>query len=147
MDGNSWLDIRGYNHPMFLLISRVLIVVVTFINLQCATLFIFTPQAYISAFELSGEPGIAALRGIGVLFVMWNVPYLVALVHPVRYRLALMIALIMQGIGLAGESFIYISLPIAQIALRASITRFIIFDAIGFLFLFIAFFLSRKPRG
>jgi hypothetical protein len=29
------------------------------------------------------------LRGIGVLFLMWNVPYLVALWHPIRHRISL----------------------------------------------------------
>ncbi len=48
--------------------------------------------------------------GMGVLFLMWNVPYAVALWHPLRHRISLYEALAMQAIGLLGESLIYLSL-------------------------------------
>ena len=38
------------------------------------------PATCRAGFELSGAAGEAAVRGMGVLFLMWNVPYAVALV-------------------------------------------------------------------
>lgn len=125
-------------------ISRLLIGVVTAWNLQAALVFIISPAAFVHAFELSGVPGEAALRGVGVLFLMWNVPYLVALMHPLRYRLALILAMVMQFIGLIGESYILSILPPEHAVLRASILRFIAFDGAGLLLLTAAMLLAPK---
>jgi hypothetical protein len=75
---------------------------------------------------------------------MWNVPYLFALQNPIRYRLALYIALLMQFTGLIGESYILSTLSAEHIILRNSIFRFIIFDGVGFLFLLAAYLLVRE---
>ena len=64
------------------------------------------PATFAPGFELGGAAGAAAVRGMGVLFLMWNVPYAVALWHPVRYRMSLYEAITMQAIGLIGESLI-----------------------------------------
>jgi hypothetical protein len=77
---------------------------------------------------------------------MWNVPYVVALWHPIRYRLALVLALIMQFIGLAGEIFILSNLSLDHAILRASILRFIAFDAAGLILLLIAYVLVMPGR-
>ena len=122
-------------------LARGLIALVTAWNLQAALTFILGPERFAPGFELSGVPGAAAVRGTGVLFVMWNVPYLVALWHPRKYRLVLEIALAMQFIGLVGESLILITLPNGHALLRASITRFIAFDGSGLLLLALAFWL------
>jgi hypothetical protein len=97
--------------------------------------FLMAPDTYALGFELSGEAGAAAVRGIGLLFLMWNVPYAVAFWHPVRHRISLYEALAMQAIGLLGESLIFLSLPATHLAARASIARFIAFDAAGLLLL------------
>ena len=91
---------------MRILIIRLLIGIVTVWNLQAAFIFIFAPGRYVSSYELSGIAGETVVRGIGVLFVMWNVPYLFALQNPIRYQLALSFALLMQFVGLIGESYI-----------------------------------------
>jgi hypothetical protein len=75
---------------------------------------------------------------------MWNVPYLVALWHPVRYRISLYEALAMQTIGLVGEAIIYLTLPMIHIALRTSVLRFIVFDGLGLLLLVLAVWITRK---
>ena len=62
---------------------------------------------------------------------MWNVPYVVALVNPIKYRTSLFEAIVMQSIGLVGESFILGTLPSEYWILRSSILRFIIFDGAG----------------
>ena len=122
-------------------LARFLIVVVTAWNLQAALVFILWPERFAPGFELTGVPGASTVRGTGILFVMWNVPYVVALWHPLKYRLALGMALMMQFIGLVGESLILITLPNGHALLRASITRFITFDGSGLLLLALAFWL------
>jgi hypothetical protein len=74
------------------------------------------------------------------------VPYLVALWHPGKYRLALGMALAMQCIGLVGESLILVTLSDGHALLRASITRFIIFDGSGLILLAAAFWLIRRDE-
>ena len=129
---------------MRLNLARGLIGVVIFINLQAVLVFLLWPQNYISAFELEGVIGEAMLRGLGVLFLMWNVPYAVALWNPIRYRISLYEALVMQTIGLVGESLIFATVPEIHILVRASIMRFMAFDALGLLLLFAAAILTRK---
>ena len=127
-------------------IARMLIAIVIVWNLQSAFVFIFFPSRFVQAYELSGAAGEAAIRGFGILFLMWNVPYLFALKDPVRYQLALTFALLMQSIGLIGESYILSTVPVEHVLLRNSILRFIIFDGIGLLLLAIAWFLVNKKR-
>jgi len=110
--------------------------------LQAAFVFLFSPEAIAPGFELSGIPGAAAVRGIALLFVMWNVPYLVACWQPQKHSLALKEALAMQSIGLLGESWIFISLSAEHTLLQGSILRFIAFDAAGLALLVIL----QKPR-
>lgn len=128
-------------------ISRLLIGLVTTWNLQAALTFILWPEQYTPGFELTGVPGAAAVRGTGILFVMWNVPYLAAIWHPRRYRLALDLAVVMQFIGLVGESLILFTLSNEHALLSASITRFIAFDASGLLLLGVAFWLVRGTQS
>jgi hypothetical protein len=106
--------------------------------------FLSCPGRFAPGFELSGLPGEAAIRGMSVLFVMWNVPYLVALWHPQRYKFSLWQALIMQMIGVLGEGYIYLWLPAAYAVLRSSILRFMAFDMAGLFLLVVALLLSRK---
>jgi hypothetical protein len=129
---------------MLLNLSRGLIGLVILWNLQVALVFLLWPERYITAFELQGTVGAAMLRGMGVLFVMWNIPYLVALWHPVRHRISLYETLAMQTIGLLGETAIYLGLPAIHFALRASVLRFIAFDAFGLVLLLIAVWITRK---
>jgi hypothetical protein len=133
-DGRLWL-------------ARLMIVAVIAWNLQAAFIFLANPDAYAPAFELSGIPGAAAVRGIAVLFVMWNVPYLVACWQPHRYRLSLWEALVMQALGVLGETFILLSLPAGHTLLADSILRFIAFDAVGLPALGAALLLTRPPMA
>ncbi|MBM3124516.1 MAG: hypothetical protein FJZ87_05505 [Chloroflexi bacterium] len=129
-------------------ISRLLIGIVTAWNLQAAAAFILYPSAFTFAFELSGVAGQAAVRGFGVLVLMWNVPYLAALWNPERYRLALVLSLLMQFIGLVGESCMLFTLPGGHAVLGDSILRFIVFDGIGLVLLAIAWVMGQvNSRG
>ena len=125
-------------------IARLCIGLVTAWNFQAAVIFIFSPSRFVGAYELSGTAGEAAVRGVGVLFLMWNIPYLLALYHPIRYRLALTLSLLMQFVGLIGESYILSTIPVEHVILRSSILRFIAFDGAGLLFLVTAYFLTRE---
>ena len=78
---------------------------------------------------------------------MWNVPYAVALWHPVRHRVSLYEALAMQAIGLLGESLILLSLPAALTVARASVGWFILFDAAGLALLGMAFALTTRSAS
>ena len=128
-------------------LARLLIAAVIAWNLQAAFTFLMDPDAYAPAFELGGVAGAAALRGMAVLFVMWNVPYLVACFQPRRHRLSLWEALVMQIVGVLGETFILFGLPAGHILLAGSLIRFIAFDAAGLPALGAALFLTRTPRA
>ena len=129
-------------------LARLLIALVMAWNLQAAFVFLTWPGAFAPGFELSGLPGEAAMRGIAVLFVMWNVPYVLAAWHPVRQLTSLKEAAVMQLIGLLGESAIFLSLPPVHTTLQGSILRFIAFDGSGLLALLAALWLVwRLPRA
>ena len=78
------------------------------------------------------------MAGYGILFLMWQVPYIFALLHPARFCVSLLQALIMQAIGLIGESILLSTIPANFQLLRGSILRFIIFDGAGVLILLTA---------
>jgi hypothetical protein len=124
--------------------ARLLIAVVMGWNLECALVFLLNPGAYAPGFELVGIPGEASVRGMAVLFVMWNIPYLVALWQPRQHRISLWEALAMQVVGLIGESLILLSIPAGYTLLHTSLVRFIVFDAAGVVLLIGAMLLARK---
>lgn len=127
--------------------SRCLIGIVLLWNVQCALVFIWNPEAFAPSFELSGAPGAGMVRGMGVLFLMWNVPYAIALLDPVRRRLSLYEAIAMQTIGLLGESLILWGLPGEHLIVRQTVLRFIAFDGSGLLLLLLAAWVTRARQG
>jgi hypothetical protein len=127
-------------------IGRIFIGAVLMMNIQSALVFFIDPARYAPAYELIGIPGEAAIRGYGVLFLMWNVPYVVALIHPLKNRISLYEAIAMQTIGLLGESFIYFQLPPVHSILGSSILRFVIFDGGGLILLILAGWFSREKN-
>lgn len=127
-------------------LSRLLILVVTFLNLECALSFLIHPAAYAPAYELTGDVGIAMIQSLGLLFVMWNVPYVVALIHPLKHRVSLIEAVVMQGIGVIGETILLLSIPGSHPTLTASVIRFIAFDGGGLVLLLVALFLTLRQK-
>jgi hypothetical protein len=123
--------------------GRFLIGLVFLFNVQCALVFIIAPDGYVPGFELSGDAGAGMVRGMGVLFLMWNVPYLVALLDPVRHRVSLCEAITMQAIGFIGESILLAAFPPGHELIRVTIWRFILFDGFGLLALLFAAWLTR----
>ncbi|MBN2501354.1 MAG: hypothetical protein JXB38_11295 [Anaerolineales bacterium] len=127
-------------------LARLLIAAVFFINVEVGLEFIIRPEIFAPGFEVSGVVGAAIVRAIGLLFLMWNVPYAFAAFHPMKQRVSLYEALIMQTIGLVGESYILWNLPSGHPAAAATITRFIAFDGSGLVVLLIAFALTYKLK-
>jgi hypothetical protein len=124
-------------------LARLLIGLVFFFNVQCAILFLAAPQLYAASFELSGPAGEGMLRGLGLLFLMWNVPYAVALWNPARQRTSLFEAVAMQAIGVVGETLLLLTFPTGHAAIRATIGRFILFDGSGLALLLLASALAK----
>jgi len=124
-------------------LGRLLIGSVLVWNVQCALAFLSAPATYAPGFELSGPAGAAMVRGMAVLFLMWNVPYAVALWHPVRHRVSLYEAVAMQTIGLIGESLILWSLRGGHPVAAANVARFIAFDGTGLVALILAVWLTK----
>lgn len=118
---------------------RLAFALVFVINVQCAVSFVLWPGAYAGGFELEGVPGAAAVRGLGVAFLMWNATYPAVIANPRRFRALYAVVLAQQAVGLAGESWILLSLPAGHAALAASIVRFIAFDAAGLVLMAAAF--------
>lgn len=125
-------------------LARMMIGAVLLDNLWCALAFLWHPESYVAGFGLSGAAGQGMLRGMGLLFVMWNVPYAFALYHPVKRRISLIEALIMQAIGLIGETLILLTGDYQDVIIQTTVKRFILFDGMGLVLLGLAFVLTRK---
>lgn len=128
-------------------IAQVLIAIVVFFNLDAAFSFMFHPDLYAPGFEISGIPGRAVTQGMGLLFLMWNVPYLFALVKPIRNFTSLVEAVLMQAIGVIGETILLTNLPGSHSIITASTERFIIFDGGGLVLLIVALVIARQIRS
>jgi hypothetical protein len=119
-------------------VGRILIGWVLITNIQCAILFILFPGSFVQSFELTGVAGNAAIRGFGILFLMWNVPYVLALIQPRKFRLSLLEAVGMQAIGFIGETALLLFFPPGHPYIRETVSRFIIFDGIGLILLLLS---------
>lgn len=128
-------------------IARGLIGIVLFINVQCAVVFLLQPEKYSGSFELAGVPGRMMVQGMGLLFLMWNVPYVFAVSNPIARRTSLIEAVIMQAIGVVGESAILGTLPPEHWALRDTALRFIAFDGGGLVLLLIGLWIISGGSG
>lgn len=120
-------------------IARIAFLAVFVVNVQCAVQFVLWPEAYAGGFELAGVPGAAAVRGIGVAFLMWNATYPAVIASPLRFRALAVVVLVQQAVGLIGETWIRLSLPAGHEVLAASIDRFVAFDAAGLVLMAAAF--------
>jgi hypothetical protein len=120
---------------------------VTLVNIQCSVWFITKPVFFAPAYQLAGIPGNIAIQGFGILFLMWNIPYLFATINPIKYKVSLIEAVLMQTTGLFGEAMIYLNLPNGYPLLSDSMMRFIRFDAAGLLILAMASFLVIEKKN
>ena len=112
-------------------VARLAFALVFAVNVHCAVGYLIHTEAFLPSFDATGEAGIVALRGIGVAFLMWNATYPAVIWDPARFRALAFVVLVQQGIGLAGESWIYLGIPAEYPALMATIRAFIAFDGFG----------------
>lgn len=119
--------------------ARVAFAAVFVVNVQCALSFVLWPGDFAAAYELAGVPGEAAVRGLGIAFLMWNATYPAFIYAPMRFRALGWVVLAQQAIGLVGESLLFASLPPGHEVLAASIMRFIAFDGAGLVLMSVAF--------
>lgn len=113
-------------------------------NVLCAIQFLIAPADFAGAYQLDGVAGEAAVRGMGVTFLMWNATFPAFLADPDRFKALGVVALVQQIIGLMGEAIILFGLPVGYDALASSIARFIAFDAAGLLLMGISFYFFCK---
>jgi hypothetical protein len=125
-------------------ICRILIGLVLVDNLQAAVLFMVAPNRFVASFDLAGPAGRIAIQSIGILFLMWCVPYFFATLHPIRYRISHIEACIMQVIAVLLDWLLLQSLPEELTFTPASLGRFILFDLTGLILLLFALWLSLR---
>ncbi len=130
------------------LVSRLVVGAVFALNVDCALGFALRPERYVTGFELAGAPGEAAVRGLGIAFLMWNATYPPVIWRPHRYRMLFAVVLAQQAIGLVGESWLLLTLPAGHAALEATLQRFAFFDGVGLIAMAAAFvLLGREPAA
>ena len=118
-------------------------------NVSCAAAFLLQPERYVPAFELEGAPGRVMVQALGILFLMWNVTYPPVLIQPDRHWPVVGVILVQQALGLAGETWLWLSLPPAHSVLRDTGLRFMLFDGAGLVTMGSAclwLWLSRRPE-
>lgn len=91
--------------------ARIAVAAVFALNVQCALQFVLWPEAFAGAYELSGVAGEAAVRGLGVAFLMWNATYPTVIASPRRFQALYAVVLVQQAIGLVGETAILLGFP------------------------------------
>lgn len=133
------VPVRGGKARASVWAVRITFVVVFFLNVQCAVQFIVWPGDFAGAYELSEVAGEAAVRGLGIAFLMWNCTYPAVIVKPDRFKALGVVVLVQQVVGLVGELLLSASLPAGHAMLQTSISRFALFDGVGLVIMLAAF--------
>ncbi len=126
--------------------ARLAVGVVFAWNVLCAIEFILRPDLYVPGFELSGAIGRAVVQAFGILFLMWNATYPPVIAQPLRQRTLFLVILAQQAIGLLGESWLLLQMPLEHAVIRSSVLRFILFDGAGLLLMGLSFWLLHGRR-
>lgn len=137
-------------HTILLWVARLAVGLVFVVNVHCALSFLFFPESYVGAYELSGLPGAVAVQGIGVAFLMWNATYPLVVVNPEKYRPLFGVVLAQQLIGLLGETWILSGISPEHALLQTSILQFISFDTFGLIIMtaaFVALAVNRRRKN
>ena len=125
---------RDQRHELVLWLVRLAVGAVFFFNVTCALAFVAQPARYAPGFEVGGVPGRVLVRGMGILFLMW-------LIRPDRHRTLFAVILAQPAIGVAGETWMWATLPAGHTALWNTGLRFIVFDGAGLVGMAVAFWL------
>ncbi len=137
---------RSENRTTALWAARIVVAAVCAWNLSAAIPFVLDPAGYTSGFEVGGAGGEALVRGLGVAFLMWQVPFLPVIWNPRRHRICFLVVLAMQLVGVAGESWMLAGLPAGHDALRATGLRFLAFDSAGLAAMAAAYAVLHRRR-
>ena len=127
-------------------IIRLLVLAVFLSNLSAALPFLLAPGHFAPSFELEGEVGAVMVRSVGLLFLMWIVPYVPVILSPRRARPCLWVILVQQLLGLGGETWMWLMTE-GHATLRATGARFILFDSAGLALLIVALALGCAQSG
>jgi len=132
----------------WLLLSRIIVAVVMTWNLSAAIPFVLHPESYTASFGVQGGGigGMVLVRGLGVAFLMWQIPYLPVIWHPGRHRTCFLCVLGMQLVGLLGETLMMVNFPPGYLAVKATGWRFILFDGSGLILMGTAY-ISLVVKG
>ncbi len=126
--------------------ARLTVGAVFLVNVDCALALVIRPERYAPSFEVDGVAGQVLVRGMGILFLMWNATYPPVLLQPQRQRTLFAVLLAQQVIGVMGESWMLLALPPDHPVLYTSGLRFVLFDALGLLAMGLAFGLLEWTR-
>jgi len=120
-DQEAHVPPRTRHHPAALWAARIIVLLVCCWNLTAAIPFVLDPSGHVRSFEVSdcGVGGELLVRGLGVAFLMWQVPFLPVIWRPGRNRVCFCCLLGMQAIGLAGETLMLAGLPDGHLAYAA----------------------------
>lgn len=130
-------------------ICRLVFAAVFVLNISCALSFIIWPGDFMGAYELSGTSGIAAVQGIGVAFLMWNVTYPLFILKPRKHVSLGWIIVAQQLVGCLGEVYVFACIGAEHEMLKSSIIRFLEFDVAGLVLMLaslLLMILSTKDR-
>ena len=133
MGAEHMVERRAMDSRAAIWATRIAFALVFIVNVQCALSFALWPGNFVEAYELSdaGVAGEAAICGIGIAFLMWNVTYPPFIAKPARFSVLGWIILAQQAVGFVGESALLFTLPAGHELLASSLTRFIAFDSAG----------------
>lgn len=144
---SHWRKLPSTSDNAAIWLVRVCFTIVFVWNVLCAVQFIGAPAPFVGAYQLSGIAGEAAIRGMGVVFLMWNATYPLFIYQPARFKVLGAVIVAQQLIGCVGEGVIWASLPsVGYEVLASSILRFMAFDAtgLGLMLISSAFCLCRR---
>ena len=134
---------RDQRRDWLVWLVRLAVGTVFFFNVTCALAFVAQPDRYTTGFEVDGVPGRTLVRGMGILFLMWNATYPPVLIRPDRHRTLFAVILAQQAIGVIGETWMWATLPADHAALWNTGLRFIAFDGVGLVGMAVVFCLLR----
>lgn len=122
-------------HQVRLWLSRFLILIVTGWNIQAAIFLFLSGHTLSNTLGFVGSSGRLLVSGIALLFIMWNIPYIVAAYNPYRYRISLFEAIAMQAIAFIGETILYLKMSDLPPELTQTLQTYMLFDGSGLVFL------------
>ncbi len=128
-------------------VTRAAVGAVFLMNIWCAATFLGRPEDFTGSFEVGGAPGRAIVQAFGILFLMWNATYPAVIWRPRNHHALFAVIVAQQVIGLAGETWLALSMPLGHPALWATGVRFILFDGAGLALMLLAYLVLLRSNA